>query len=330
MEDLNQELQTTTEQTPVVEEQQTQESEVSSIEDVKNKVSEEVQEESVETAQPEEYVPNYKFNVASKEYEIPEKFRALMKSKEDEAELKDLFTKAQGLDYIKNREATIKQENEYFKTKVIPEYQKQDAIINELSEYVKRDDFDSYFERLGIDPKRLEQWMYKRLSLTPEQRDLYNQTRELQKQAYQAQMETEHWKGQAQTISQAQEEQHLKNVLQQLDFTLNKSENKGMVDSFDAINGAGSFQRKVIEYAAFLRQTQGVDLTPEQAVEKYKELAYPKGSGVVSKVQAGVPKDKPVLPMIKSKPHSPTAKQITSIQQIREKAQALAESRMEE
>jgi hypothetical protein len=268
-----------------------------------------------------EYKPDYKFKASSKEYEIPEKFKSLIKTKEDEAEVKDILSKAYGIDSLKSRLDSTSQENEYIKSKVLPEYAKQDEVISELTTYVEKKDFGSYFDRLGIDRKDVMEWMYQELSLTPEQRKLYDQNRELQKQVYQRQMESQQLKSQVDQTMQEKQQALVEQTRNALDFTLSKGDFKDAVQTYDGNHGAGAFQKKVIEYAAFKANTEGRNLTVEEAVRGVKELLVPATVHATTTVQTkAVQKDKPTLPVVPARAQSPSGKQITSIKQLRAKA----------
>jgi len=267
-----------------------------------------------------EYKPDFKFKASSKEYEIPEKFKSIIKTKEDETEIKDILSKAYGIDSLKMRLDSTSQENDYIKTKVLPEYAKQDEIISELGSYIDKKDFGSYFDRLGIDIKDVQKWMHQELSLTPDQRQLYDQNRDLQKQVYQRQVESQQLKSQVDQTTQDKQNALVEQTRSALDFTLNKSEHKDAIQTYDGNHGAGSFQRKVIEYASFKANTEGRNLTVEEAVRGAKELLVPATVHATPTTQTqALPKEKPTLPVVPARAQAPSGKQITSIKQLREK-----------
>lgn len=275
-----------------------------------------------DSATPEAFKPEYKFKAGGKEYEIPEEYRGLIKDKESQGKVKEFFEKAYGLDDLKPRHAKVKEEVEYYRKEVVPQFTKQNEIIKELANYWQKGDFDSYLDKLG-DPQaeaRLMEWMYKKLSLTPDQKQLYNQNRELQKQLYQTQSEKQSLAQTAEArqreIQQVQEQK----ILEQLDFTIGKNEFKNISSSYDAQYGEGSFKNKVIQYAQYIQATENKILSPEEAVQGVTQFIKPPAMANRSGSSQVAPKEKPVFPQVSGSAQSPVAKQITSIKQLRQKA----------
>jgi len=167
--------------------------------------------------------------------------------------------------------------------------------------------------------------MYNKLSLTPDQQKLYNQNRELQKQLYQQETANQSLSQTAEAakreISQAQEQK----TLEALDFTVNNGANKEVAKSFDAMNGDGSFKNKVIQYAAFIEQTERKQLSIEDAINGFIKFSnyQPAMANTSQSGSKAAPQEKPTLPVTSAKAYSPSGKQVTTIKQIREKANAL-------
>ncbi len=266
----------------------------------------------------------FKFKVGGKEYEIPEKFRAIATDEESLKELKDVFEKAYGLDYAKPYHQKTREKLESYEKEVIPAFKEQNQIIDELAGYVKRKDYDSYFERLGIPEKDVQAWMLTKLNLTPEQKFLYNQNRELQKQLYQRETENQSLSQTAEAAKRETQTEQERQILNELDFTLGKGEYKDRVSAYESQHGQGSFKDKVIQVAAFIEQTEKKSLSIEEATKRTLEFIPPAIANTVApnKQVGGVafPKEKPVLPQIAAKAQSPAAKQVTSIKEIRERA----------
>lgn len=269
------------------------------------------------------FQPDFKVRVGGKDHDIPERFRGLITDETSQKEIKELFEKALGLDDAKPRHQKMKERVEHYEKEVIPSFTKQNEIIKELAMYVDKNDFTSYFDRLGVPVQKIQQWMLQELSLTPDQKAIYNQNRELQKQMYQRETENLGLKQTADAAKQEIVEAQRNQMLSALDFTLtNKSEYKETVKAFDMQNGAGSFKDQVIKYAQFVYNTEGKDLSIDDSVQGYIKFRSLSPAMANQASQSGVvnPKDKPVLPVTNAKPVSPVAKQISSINQIREKA----------
>lgn len=273
------------------------------------------------------FTPDFKFRVFDKDHEIPEKFRALIKDEASQKEVKEIFEKAFGLEAQKPKYESAKQKIEEYETKVIPAFQEQNKIINELAHYVKVGDWDSYFQVLGIDKKNIQEWMYRDLTLSPEQKALYDKSRELQKQLLQFETENRELKGTVDASQRETQQRAEQQILLELDFTLEKGDYKDAVQAYDAINGKDAFKSKVIQFAAFKYQTEGKNLGVEDAVKEWLSFQRPTtaSTGTTTNNNGVVranPQSKPVLPQVGAKPMSPSTKPITSIKQLREKAEA--------
>lgn len=294
-------------------------------EDKKEEADQKVEELVEKTAETKTFQPDFKFKVGGKEHEIPEKFRALATDEASQKELKELFEKAYGLDYAKPYHQKTRETLEMYEKEVIPAFKEQNQIIDELSKYIEKKDFDSYFERLGIPEKHIQEWMLLKLNLTPEQKALYNQNRELQKQLYQRETENQSLTQSADAAKRETQQEQERQILNQLDFTIKNGEYKEQVAQYEKNHGEGSFLNKVIQTAAFIEQTEKKNLSIEEAIKRTMEFipAPVIANQVAPNNQVGgvtFPKEKPVLPQLAAKPQSPTAKQITSIKELRAKA----------
>jgi len=65
---------------------------------------------------PPPFTPNLNLKVYDKEYEIPERFRALIKDKESEKEVREVFEKAYGIDFVKSNRDSLRSENAQLKS----------------------------------------------------------------------------------------------------------------------------------------------------------------------------------------------------------------------
>ena len=296
------------------------------------KTEEKVEEKPEIAAKSEESTPetpsftaDFKFKVGGKDFEIPEKFRGLITDEATQKEVKEIFEKAYGLDYAKSYHEQTKEKLKTYESEVIPAFKEQNTIINELAGYIQKKDFDSYFERLGIPEKEIQEWMLMKLNLTPEQKALYNHNRELQKQLYQRETENQTLTQSADAAKREAQQEQERQILNQLDFTLGKSEYKDAVQAYESKHGAGSFKNKVIQYAAYVEATEKKSPSIEEAVKGVMEFIPSPviANQVAPNAQVGgvvIPKDKPVLPQVAAKAQSPAVKQITSIKELRAKA----------
>lgn len=280
--------------------------------------------EEVKEGTESKFVPDFKFKAWGKDLEVPENLRPLFTDEKTQTELKSILAKSYGLDTLLPKYDEVKEKITNYEQNIIPQYKKQDQIISELASYVEKRDFDSYFERLGIKEKDLQEWMYKKLSLTPEQQALYNENRELQKQLYKQTTTNQELAQTAEATKQEFEKEQEQKILNALDYVVTNGAVKDVAKSFDSTNGAGAFKNSVIKFAAFKQQTEGKNLSVEEAIEEFTKFANLKPTTASQAVggQVSLPKEKPTLPVTNAKAYSPSNQQITSIKQIRQKANA--------
>lgn len=278
------------------------------------------------------FTPNFKVKAYGKEFEIPEKFRSMMTDADSEKEIRDIFEKAYAVEAYKPKQEQMRQKVEHYEKEVIPAYQQQDKIINECIHYLKNNDFESYFETLGIDVGRVMRWMDQRLSFTPEQLALYNQNRALQKNVYQQGLENSLLKNSQEQTQEATQQAQTEHHLNELGFMLEKPEYSQTLKEYDAKNGEGSLRMLVLKHGAYAAQVEGRNLSKEEAIKEVIERLSPVTVTQPHSPQAKTvtPKDKPVLPAVKPRPVSPAVKQPNSIADIRKKAEAMGASRFDE
>lgn len=294
----------------------------------KAKGEEKPAEASKEAAQT--FTPNYDIKVYGKKVaEIPEKFRGLITDKASEDEIKGYFEKSYALDEYKPKQEAMRQKVEHYEQKVLPEYAKQDKIINEALFYIKQGDFDSFHELLGIDQNRVLKWLDQKLSFTPEQAALYNQNRELQKQMYQKTLETSQLRGDSDANAQEAQRRQVEMFSQELDYTLAKSDYAQRAKDYDAKNGANALKNLVIKHGNYAHEVEGRKLSFDEAIKEVLDRVAP---AIVPQqtLKAAPPKEKPVLPVVTARPTSPTVKQPNSISELRKKAEKYSASHFDE
>lgn len=266
------------------------------------------------------YKPNFKVKAYDNEYEIPEKFRSYI-NKENEKEFKDVFEKAFALDEMKGK---------YHKTR--ESYQETQKVngqlinrFNQLGKFVDNKDYDSFFKEAGIPDVELQRWMLQKLQmkdLPPEQQQVYNNQQELRQKAYQLEMENQRLQSEYGQMQTAQQQQMLSQRVNELDKAISAPEVSAVAKSFDSRLGQpGAFKNEVINRAAFVYQTQGKDLSVEEAVkEVLKIVAWNTqgnpGDNVVTQQSVQQP-SKPTLPNVAGKATSPAAQKVKSIDDLR-------------
>jgi hypothetical protein len=283
------------------------------------------------------YTPNLKFKVLDKEHEMAPYFKDVIKDEKTEKEVRELYEKAMGLDVVKPKYQSTKQELEEVRAE-------RDGLvggINELRELYQNKDLDSFFGKLKVPFNTLLQYVAEKLEyqeLPPEQRQVLDARKQAQRQAYEA------------TKYASSQEQHFTEQMVQakgymLDLTLDRADVKSFADSYQGKTGK-AFRDAVIEYGTAVFHSrkdahgQPVDLTPDQAVKElmshYGALmgvgqapaatgASPAPHGAQAPAASGTPAKAapPVIPHVGGRQTSPTTqkpKSLDDLKKLREQA----------
>jgi hypothetical protein len=275
------------------------------------------------------YTPNFKVKAYDKEFEIPEEFRSLIKDADSEKKVRDIFEKAYGLDGMKERYTRTKED--FGKAQeVLGKYAEQDRTIDFLGKCVEKKDFGTYFDTLGIDRKDLQKWMLQELQtaeLPPEQQAIYNRERELQKRAYALEAENQKYKTQ---VESSQEEglrkEGERRVTELTTVITSQPEISAVAKAFDARKGNGAFFELVRKTGLTAYQTEGKDLTVQEAVAQVMDLLGPGQAQAAKVASVAEAKAKPVLPIVEGRSLSPTAKKPNSVEDLRKMAAAMSDA----
>jgi len=272
------------------------------------------------SAQPA-YVPNLKFKVHYKEKEFDATLKELIKDKKTEDLIRDLYTRADGLEEVKPKYQKV---NEAYKT-LSQEHSGLVGNINNLSKMVAMDDFDSFFDAIKIPKEQVMRWVHRKLQqmeMPADQRQAYEQQMQMQRQSMTLQEQNQQLQN---SLAQQQTEYRA----MQLQSVLSRPDTAPVVQAFEAKNGPGSFTREIAMRGVAHYNAYGVDATPEQLVGEYLKVL---GNGYVpqAQVQPGTvpvvqaPAATPVIPMVRgSGSASPAKKMVKSLGDLRKIANAM-------
>lgn len=282
------------------------------------------------------YQPNLKFSVANKEQEFDPLFKDIVKTKEMEDKLRDLYTKAGGLDFVKNQMTEKKLEAQTYKEQaktMKPSYD----LHQDVNMFLKNKDYNSLFDTLKIPDAELFRYVHNRLEqseLPPHQQQELQRQQELTRRSYQLEKQN-------QFLQQSYQQEVVQARHNQLDSALAKPEFGDFVSSFDSRAGRpGAFKDEVIArgYLHFQRTQQ--DIPIEQAVQEVLQLAgyqggmsapqasqpmaAPQQPSLVNpgkpQARAQAPVAKPVIPNVSGRGTSPTKQSPKSLAELRELA----------
>lgn len=213
----------------------------------------------------EAFKAEYKFKAAGKEHEIPEFLRGVIKDKDSQKYMHDLFEKAYGLPSLKQRfqetRGELQQTQQAF-TQVMGQ-------IEEARGAYQRGDLGSVFEIMKIAPEKVLQWAVEQVQLSqlpPEQRQAHEARRAAEKRAMEMEKQTSSMSAQQ---AQAQSEY----IEQMLGLVLERPDISAVAQAYNSRKGTDSaFRELVILMGENEFSRTGKVITPLEAAQKAIEL----------------------------------------------------------
>lgn len=217
------------------------------------------------TVQPSPYTPNYKFKVLDQEKEFDEWAKKAITDAQMEKQVRQLYEKAHGLDFVKNDRTRLRSELE----KVSQEHTGLRKSIDTLSGFVQKGDFLSFFEALKIPEQQVFKWVHDRIQFLQkpaQEQQVYNQAR-MESQRVQTLMEQNQ---QLQTMAQ----QYAVNMrMQEMDSYLTRPELADFANRYDShLGNPGAFRRAVVERGQYHALTTGKDIPVTQAINEVLQI----------------------------------------------------------
>lgn len=251
------------------------------------------------------YEPNFKFRFKDAEHDVqreaefPKWAQEACKDPETEKEIRSIFEKAYGLDFMKPRFQKAREENGVLRSEV-NQYR---TGIQELSRMYQEGNLEGVFERLKISEDKVLQYALDRAKyyeLPPEQRQIIDARKNADRNAQLAQQ-------QASSMESNYNNLLLRQRQMELDIAMSKPEFSEISKAFDARTGRpGSFLDAVAAHgeAVWYRSEGKIDLTPEQAISQVIALYGLQAS-------APGPAVTPATPAATPAPGQPAAAQAT-------------------
>ncbi len=288
----------------------------------------------------EPWEPNYKVKFKSfdprspdgvqSEAEIPEKYRKLITDPESEKEVRELFEKANGLDYVKETRAKFKNERD----QVLGHVDQVHKRLADVDAHIAGGDLDTAFQTMGIQPEKVLHWVLDKIQ--------YSQLEPAQRQAIDSQRATE---ARTKTLEQQNQElaqSHMKAIVSAKDMGLNamlqRPDISEVVAAYDSRAGRRpqdpSLRDLVINHGELTWHRSGgkIDLSPQECVEAVLRDygiadAYRSSNGSVARAAAPAApasreparqQPQQTLPNVSGRATSPTAPRITTKAQLLE------------
>lgn len=224
------------------------------------------------------YKPSTKFKISAynketkkydeKEFEIDKRFHSLMKTPEDEKAIRDLHEKAFALDSYKDRFNDTKAVAEHYykeSSSIKNQIQEARSIYREAVQTQNWHKLDRFFGKLEIPQDVVLQYALAKVQL--------NQMPEAERTAILTQLQAEEKAQLVSTEKMQVEEQLMEQRRQvkaiQLDMALTQPDTQALVQAFEEQTGTpGSFKELVRKEGNLAWLNEGLDLTPEQAIQR--------------------------------------------------------------
>lgn len=212
-----------------------------------------------------QYIPNFKFKVKDKELEIDDFLKPVVKTKDVETKIREMYEKAHGLEEVKTSRETFKQQAEEWKGK----YSTVESSLQTLGGYVKKGDFKSFFGTLNIPKEKIIQYAIEELKyqeLPAEQKAQIDAQR-------QQQMEYEQSVNQSQTLQQQMQSMVQKQAEFELTQELAKPDVVSAMNAYDTrAQKAGAFKAEVIRRGQYYEAVHKISPPASQLVTEILNL----------------------------------------------------------
>lgn len=303
-EELEQAAETTEQQTPVVE--------TVSAETEKAK-------DKVEAAAPvaPEYTPDYKFKSYDKELEFDDWLKAAIKSKEHEEKLRDIYTKAHGLDDMKPKYNSLQEKY----GKINEQYTTITGSINKLEKHLQSGDIGTFFEGLGYNKETANQMIAKYMLEQIKLQEMPEDQRKILLDAQAATKKSMTYEEQNQLLQQQLEEVKTNQFKTEIDLTLNHPEFADVVKFYDSKLGKpGAFEDRMIKRGKEIYFGESRTATPKEVaseiaaeIKVFMDQQQVAANPMQQQFQA---KPKPTIPQMQGNSTSPAQKGFSSFEDI--------------
>lgn len=282
--------------------------------------------EAPQTPATPSYTPNYKFKYPKLdsneqvEMEFDDWAKGVINEK-NESQVRDLYTKAYGMDFFKQKYA-----------KTSEKLNKLEPIVktwDSLSKSFNQGDLDTFFKGIQLPEEKLYQYVLDKLNekeLPYEKRMEIQQQKELHKKATFLEQQN-------QELQEKYQQEQVQLRQYQLDMTLKQPETLSAAQAFDAkVGKPGAFKDEVIKRGLMAFYATGQDISPEQAIQEVLSLyGQPSVAGMQQQVPGmqnqmnGASKQQtpPVLPNVGARGSSPAKRTPKSLSDLKKLAETM-------
>jgi hypothetical protein len=221
--------------------------------------------ETKQASASEPYNPNFKFKVKDKELEFDDFVKPIIKNKDLESKLREMYEKAHGIDEVKTARETFKTQAEEWKNK----FSEVETNLKTLGTYVKKGDFGTFFQALNIPKDQIIRYAIEELKyqeLPPEQRAAIEQQRQKELALEQTSSQNQHLQQQLAQMVQQQAALELNQELARPDVYQ-------AISSYDTRAGKpGAFKEEVIRRGQYYEAVHKISPPASQLVSEILTL----------------------------------------------------------
>lgn len=273
------------------------------------------------------YTPNYKYSVKKQEKEFDDFLRTAIQSKEHEDRLRDLYTRAEALEEIKQSRERVESDYKGYRQNFDPILQ----MVYQADQAYQRGDVDTFLNSLKLNPEVLKNYFMRQEQvrmLSPEAQAEYNRIQQAERERYNYQQEAETYKAQL----DAYKAEQMKRVQVAEIVDALEDENVAPVrDAFDAKFGPNAFRRELQRRGKIYFSETGEVIPAKQVANELASLygvlvqQAPKEQ-IATTTLPTQPQHKPVIPSVKGSSASAVQKNYESFDEM-EKAYKRGELR---
>ena len=272
----------------------------------------------------EEWQPDYNYSIKSEQREFDDWIRPAIKDADTEAYVRELYTRAYGLDHVKTNLESERERAENLERQ-IHDYKHEVDVAHKSVDGLKRlakEDFASFAHITGLDDQTILNYANNRLDYRekPEyERRQIDTDMERRTQAYTSNLEIENLRRQNEQLMQRQHNQSLAQAMSVPEISDFEKE-------FDGRMGEGAFRQHVNNYgSAQYRQTQQY-VEPAIAVQSVYSQFKPLFIDKLDSINKGetTKQTKPPTNLGTGRTSSVVKKRLKSLNDLRKRANELA------
>jgi len=270
------------------------------------------------------YSPNYQFKVYDKTHEFPEWVRSAITDKTREEEVRDVFSRAYGLDGVKSKFERLKSEYDG----LVPYREKYDSASQQIQKLVtlRQHDFHGFVGALGLSDDQLIDYLTERAKLKhdPDFASDFNRNLDVRRQMLQAQETGTQTSSQLDALTEHNQQLQRQMHEFQLNTVYSRPDVKSFETQFDARMGEGSFRKAVRDHGSYVFHQTKQNLPPQAAIEEIIQKYRPLFGNAPEQFGApAVTQTAPTIPNVGSgKSISPTKARFKSIDDIKKHYEA--------